>query len=100
MMAEQTTQPQTPMLNPALARLEGGAFLVEHAGAEQPEFPGSTIMIGADAMTERYSMRFYDARGSARIYQMRLQDGTWKHSANALLRNAVDLLALADDAIL
>jgi hypothetical protein len=100
MMAEQTTQPQTPMSNPALARLEafvgkwqweasiegtpigrrpteftwlkGGAFLVEHAGAEQPEFPGSTIMIGADDMTERYSMVFYDSRGSGRIYQMSL----------------------------
>ena len=111
MMAEETTHPQSPLSNPALARLaafvgtwqweaslegkpigrgpsefswlEGGAFLVEHAGAEQPEFPSSKIVIGVDDTTELYSMLFYDSRGIARIYQMSLQDGVWKQWRDA-----------------
>jgi hypothetical protein len=62
---------------------EDGAFLVEHAAAEQPEFPSSTAMIGCDDTTEMYSMLYYDSRGIARIYQMTLRDGVWKQWRHA-----------------
>jgi hypothetical protein len=106
MMAEETTPPQTSLSNPAPARLsafvgawqweasvggqpigrgptvfawqEGGAFLVEHAGAEQPEFPSSTAIFGCDDTTESYCMVQVDSRGIWRIYQMSLRDGIWK----------------------
>jgi hypothetical protein len=61
-----------------LAWQEGGAFLVEHAGAEQPEFPSSTAIIGCDDTTETYCMIQVDSRGISRIYQMSLRDGVWK----------------------
>jgi hypothetical protein len=110
-MAEETTHPQTPMSNPALARLsafvgawqweasvdgqpigrgptvfawqEGGAFLVEHTGAEQPEFPSSTAIFGCDDTTETYCMVQVDSRSVSRIYQMRLREGVWKLWRNA-----------------
>jgi hypothetical protein len=111
LMAEDTTNTQTLPSNPALARLsafvgswqweaslegkpigrgsttfawqEGGAFLVEHAGAEQPEFPSTTAMIGADDTADMYSMLYYDSRGIARIYQMTLRDGVWRQWRDA-----------------
>ena len=111
MMAEESNQAQNPLSNPPLTQLnvfvgkwqweasldgtpigrgpsefcwlEGGAFLVERAGAEQPEFPSSTINIGADDTSGMYSMLFYDSRGLARIYQMTLQDGIWKQWRDA-----------------
>jgi hypothetical protein len=52
-------------------------------GAEQPEFPSSTIIISADDTTGMYSKLFYDSRGIARIYQMMLQDGIWKQWRDA-----------------
>ena len=105
-MAEETTHPQTPLSNPALAQLEsfagtwqweasvdgqpigrgpttfawleGGTFLVEHADAEQAEFPSSTAIFGCDDTTETYCMFQVDSRGISRIYQMSLRHGVWK----------------------
>jgi hypothetical protein len=96
-MAEETTHPQTPLSNPALAQLEsfagtwqweasvdgqpigrgpttfawleGGTFLVEHADAEQAEFPSSTAIFGCDDTTETYCMFQVDSRGISRIYR-------------------------------
>ena len=113
-MAEETTHPQTPLSNPALAQLEsfagtwqweasvdgqpigrgpttfawleGGTFLVEHADAEQAEFPSSTAIFGCDDTTETYCMFQVDSRGISRIYQMSLRHGVWtlrgSHSAS------------------
>jgi hypothetical protein len=105
MMAEETN-PQAPLSNPTLARLsafvgswrwegsvggqpigrgqtvfgwqEGGAFLVEHADAEQAEFPSSTAIFGCDDTIETYCMVQVDSRGISRIYQMSLRDDIWK----------------------
>ena len=110
-MVEETNHAQSPLSNPALARLdvfvgrwqwgaslegkpigrgpmefawqESGTFLVEHAGAEQPKLPSSTMMIGADDTSVMYSILFYDSRDITRIYQMTLQDGVWKQWRDA-----------------
>jgi hypothetical protein len=58
--------------------LEGGAFLIEHSGAESPEFPSATTIIGGDDMIETYCMFQVDSRSVSRIYQMSLRDGVWK----------------------
>ncbi len=65
------------------AWLEGGAFLVEHADAEQAEFPTSTAIIGCDDATETYCLFQFDSRAIARIYQMSLSDGVWKQWRDA-----------------
>jgi hypothetical protein len=57
---------------------EGGAFLLEHSDADQPEFPSSTAMIGADDVLGTYCMLQVDSRGYARIYQMRLEADVWR----------------------
>ena len=57
--------------------LEGGAFLIEHADAEQVEFPNATAIIGCDDSTGMYCMLQVDSRGISRIYQMGLSDGVW-----------------------
>ena len=100
------TRSKRPTPNPALARLEAfvgtwqweaslegkpigrgptefswqesGVFLVEHAGAEQPEFPSSTAIFGCDDTTETHCMIQVDSRGISRIYQMSLREGVWK----------------------
>lgn len=58
--------------------LEGGAFLVEHSGAESPEFPSSTTVIGCDDTAGTYVMLQTDSRSIARIYQMSFEEGVWK----------------------
>ena len=58
--------------------LEGGAFLIEHSGAESPEFPSATTIISGDDSTETYCMLQVDSRSISRIYQMSLRDGVWK----------------------
>jgi hypothetical protein len=58
--------------------LEGGAFLIEHSGAESPEFPNATTIISGDDSTETYSMFQVDSRSVSHIYQMNLRDGVWK----------------------
>ncbi|HEY0734063.1 MAG TPA: hypothetical protein VGD69_04090 [Herpetosiphonaceae bacterium] len=60
------------------AWLEGGAFLIEHSDAEQPEFPAGTTVISGDDTLGTYCMLQSDSRGISRIYQMRLDDGIWQ----------------------
>jgi hypothetical protein len=58
--------------------LEGGAFLIEHSGAESPEFPTATTIISGDDATATYCMLHVDSRSVSRIYQMSLSDGVWQ----------------------
>ena len=105
-MAEENTNMQTPKPNAALRRLEvlvgeweiavsvggnplgrgrttfawleGGAFLGQHSGAEQAEFPIATTIIGPDDTNTTWCMLYFDSRGVSRVYQMSLSDGVWK----------------------
>ena len=58
--------------------LEGGAFLIERSGAETPEFPSVTTIVGCDDALGTYCTFHFDSRGVARIYQMSFADGVWK----------------------
>jgi hypothetical protein len=58
--------------------LEGNTLLIEHSGAESPEFPTATTIISGDDSTEAYCMLQVDSRSISRIYQMSLRDGVWK----------------------
>lgn len=58
--------------------LEGGAFLLQRDEAEQPEFPASTVIVGADDTTGAYCWLHFDSRAVSRIYRMSLEDGVWR----------------------
>jgi hypothetical protein len=60
------------------AWLEDGAFLIEHAGSESPDFPSGITIISGDDTLETYCMLQGDSRSMSRIYQMSLRDGVWK----------------------
>jgi hypothetical protein len=70
------------------ARVEGGAFLLQHATAEllptTPEvwrenspFPIVTVM-GVDDPSGAFTCLYADGRGVRRVYQMTLADRVWK----------------------
>jgi hypothetical protein len=73
---------------------EDGAFLVQHARGEQPDFepppewvannplPLVTIL-GLDEHSGAYSMLYADARGVFRVYSMTLRDGAWEMRGRA-----------------
>ena len=42
-----------------------------------PEAPDSMAIIAADPDTGGYTQHYFDARGVARLYAMRLTDGVW-----------------------
>ncbi|HEY0606430.1 MAG TPA: hypothetical protein VGD58_26130 [Herpetosiphonaceae bacterium] len=58
--------------------LEGGAFLIEHSDAEQPEFPAGTTVVSGDDTLGTYCMLQSDSRGISRIYQMSFDNGVWQ----------------------
>ena len=58
--------------------LEGGAFMVEHSEADNPEFPRGIAVMGPDDAAGRYCMLYYDSRGVSRLYQMSLSSTIWK----------------------
>ena|SRR5689334_4459841 len=58
--------------------LEGGAFLVEHSEAEDPDAPKGILVIGPDDAAGTFCMLHYDSRGVSRVYQMTLSNTTWK----------------------
>jgi hypothetical protein len=73
---------------------EDGAFLVQHARGEQPDFepppqwvannplPLVTIF-GLDEHSGTYTMLYADARGVFRVYSMTLRDGVWEMRGQA-----------------
>src|SRR5262245_31306873 len=54
-----------------------GGFLVQYDEVEQPDFPDSVTLIGADAdaSTDAFTYHYFDSRGVERVYQMSLRDG-------------------------
>ena len=57
--------------------LEGGAFLIQHAQFDNPDFPRSIEVIAPDDEAETYRMLYYDDRGVSRIYRMTFSGGIW-----------------------
>ena len=59
-------------------RAEGGAFLLLEAEVPNSDFPTFTALIGPDDSAGTYCMLYFDSRGVSRIYQMSLEENTWK----------------------
>jgi len=58
--------------------IEGGAYLRLEAGLEDPRFPATVQIIGADDAGEEYTSLYYDSRDVRRLYQMTIADGQWR----------------------
>jgi len=56
--------------------LEGERFLLQRSRTDDPDFPDSLIVFGADG--DGLSMDYFDSRGVRRIYQVSLRDGVWR----------------------
>ena len=57
--------------------LQGGFFLVQRWTVDVPVAPDGIAILGEDATTGGLVQHYYDSRGVARVYQMRLEGGTW-----------------------
>ena len=66
--------------------LEGEKFLILRSHSDHPDFPDGISILGD---TGGLRMHYFDSRGVARIYQMKLIDGVW-----ALWRDRADLSPL------
>jgi hypothetical protein len=55
-----------------------GAFVVQRLTIDHPDFPEWLVVIGAEADADGgYTYHYYDSRGVARPFHMRLDGGTW-----------------------
>jgi hypothetical protein len=57
---------------------DGEFFLIQRATAEDPSVPRGIMIIGVGTDPETFEQHYYDSRGVARVYQMTLNEGTWK----------------------
>jgi hypothetical protein len=55
--------------------LEGGGYLVQRTVMDDPIFPRGVMVIGPAAGGDRIVQHYFDSRGVARIYDIRLTDG-------------------------
>jgi hypothetical protein len=70
--------PSAPVGTTSFSWLEGGFFLVQRWTVDIPEAPDGIAIIGEDATSGELVQHYYDSRGVARVYQVRLEDGTWR----------------------
>lgn len=54
-----------------------GQYLLQRATIPQPEFPDGLALIAPDGEGGTYRQHYFDTRGVARLYRMRLADGVW-----------------------
>lgn len=59
------------------AWIEDGAYLLLRSTAPAPA-PDSTWIIGGDDAAAQATALYYDSRGVARVYQMRVEGDTWR----------------------
>jgi hypothetical protein len=57
--------------------MPGGQFLVQRWQVDDPNAPDGVAIIGPDAERGGYVQHYFDSRGVARVYAMRLGDGVW-----------------------
>ena len=65
--------------------LEGRTFLIQRWAIEMPEAPDGVAIIGAGDEPGAFRQHYFDSRGVHRVYEMTLDDGTWR-----LWRDATD----------
>lgn len=68
----------------------GGAFLQQTSSIPVPEAPDGLCLIGPDHDGDGYTQHYFDSRGIARLYAMRLDGRAW-----TLERRAPDFTPLA-----
>jgi hypothetical protein len=61
--------------------LEGGRFLIQRSRNEHPDFPDSIAIIGV--VDDALSMHYYDSRGVHRIYDVAVDESTWRLARDA-----------------
>lgn len=52
-------------------------FLVQRTEIPIPEAPESLAIVNADLQSGAYTQHYFDSRGVARLYAMKLEDGVW-----------------------
>jgi hypothetical protein len=57
---------------------DGEFFLIQRATAEDPSAPSGIMIIRVGPDPETFEQHYYDSRGVARVFQMSLNEGTWK----------------------
>jgi hypothetical protein len=57
--------------------MSGGGFLVERWQIPVPEFPDGVAVIGWDEGRGTLLQHYFDSRGVARVYEMRLEGDVW-----------------------
>ena len=55
--------------------LEGGGYLIQRSTADDPRFPRTVAVIGPDRSGEMIVQHYFDSRGVARIYEIKLEHG-------------------------
>jgi len=55
----------------------GRFFVVQHFTVDNPAAPSGIAIIGATAEPDALVQHYYDSRGVARVYQMRLDEQRW-----------------------
>jgi hypothetical protein len=61
------------------AWLPGKQFLIQRWEVPLPEAPDGIAIIGADPESEGdFLQHYFDSRGVARVYKMRVRDGVWR----------------------
>jgi hypothetical protein len=55
---------------------EGGAFLIMRTEVDEPQFPNGLAIIGSDDSAGKFIMSYFDERGTSRIFQVMVGNGT------------------------
>jgi hypothetical protein len=60
---------------------EGGAFLIMRSQVDAPKFPDGIAIIGSDNAAGTHTMIYFDERGTSRLMDVSVGDGTvtWRH---------------------
>ena len=57
---------------------QGGKFLIERSGMDDPVFPAGLTIIGYNETSGDYTRHYFDSRGVIRTYEMSLRDNILK----------------------
>lgn len=55
---------------------QGGAFLIMRSQVNEPKFPDGVAIIGSDDAAGTFAMIYFDERGTSRIMEVLVNDGT------------------------
>jgi hypothetical protein len=119
-----TTQATHPAVAGVIVRgtvtiewLEGEQFLIHRARTDHPDFPDAISVIGlterdrigsvsspvpTDADTSQLRMHYFDSRGVFRVYEVSIDDATWRlwRDAPGFSQRFTGTLADGDDTII